>query len=179
MSIQITKRKAIATRAGKSCNDEGYDSFACKCGARYWKELARSFITNFNYQSAYFVCLQPYIVRPTVCWKLDWEELESNRQQFYALCSVLKERVSNFYALYILSTQNSKVKVRCVFIELNIFYIFNLGPVPFSQDHRSHCGFTASSNGDYILLSSRTFPFPPFWQFTTVEVYRSQGVDAT
>ena len=109
-----------------------------------------------------FVCLQPYIVRPTVCWKLDWEELESNRQQFYALCSVLKERVSNFYALYILSTQNSKVKVRCVFIELNIFYIFNLGPVPFSQDHRSHCGFTVSSNGDYILLSSRTFPFPPF-----------------
>lgn len=34
----------------------------------------------------------PYIVRPTVCWKLDWEELESNRQHFYALCSVLKER---------------------------------------------------------------------------------------
>ena len=126
-----------------------------------------------------FCMFQPYIVRPTVCWKLDWEELESNRQHFYALCSVLKERVSNFYALYILSSQNSKVKVRCVFIELNIFYMFNLGPVPFSQDHRSHCGFTASSNGDYILLSSRTFPFLPFWQFTTVEVYRSQGVDAT
>ncbi|XP_027045665.1 meiosis 1 arrest protein-like [Pocillopora damicornis] len=36
----------------------------------------------------------PYIVRPTVCWKLDWEELESNRQHFYALCSVLKERTT-------------------------------------------------------------------------------------
>ncbi|KAJ7379177.1 male meiosis chromosome separation [Desmophyllum pertusum] len=34
----------------------------------------------------------PYIVRPTLCWKLDWEDLESNQQHFYALCSVLKER---------------------------------------------------------------------------------------
>lgn len=37
---------------------------------------------------------QPYIVRPTLCWKLDWEDLESNQQHFYALCSVLKERVT-------------------------------------------------------------------------------------
>ena len=141
-----------------------------------WLEVSSQILTISH---SIFCMFQPYIVRPTVCWKLDWEELESNRQHFYALCSVLKERVSNFYALYILSSQNSKVKVRCVFIELNIFYMFNLGPVPFSQDHRSHCGFTVSSNGDYILLSSRTFPFPPFWKFTTLEVYRSQGVDAT
>lgn len=43
---------------------------------------------------AYFVCLQPFIVRPTLCWRLDWEDLESNQQHFYALCSVLKERVT-------------------------------------------------------------------------------------
>ncbi|XP_068708098.1 meiosis 1 arrest protein-like [Montipora foliosa] len=34
----------------------------------------------------------PYVVRPTLCWKMDWEDLESNQQHFYALCSVLKDR---------------------------------------------------------------------------------------
>ncbi|CAH3043281.1 unnamed protein product, partial [Porites lobata] len=34
----------------------------------------------------------PFIVRPTLCWKLDWEDLESNQQHFHALCSVLNER---------------------------------------------------------------------------------------
>ncbi|EDO38400.1 predicted protein, partial [Nematostella vectensis] len=34
----------------------------------------------------------PYIVRPTVCWKLDWEELEANQQYFYALSRALQER---------------------------------------------------------------------------------------
>ncbi|XP_074612698.1 meiosis 1 arrest protein-like [Acropora palmata] len=34
----------------------------------------------------------PYIVRPTFCWKMDWEDLESNQEHFYALCSVLKKR---------------------------------------------------------------------------------------
>lgn len=39
----------------------------------------------------------PYVVRPTACWKLDWEELESNQQNFQALCYHLKDRVSNYY----------------------------------------------------------------------------------
>lgn len=34
----------------------------------------------------------PSFVRPTCCWKLDWEELESNQQDFNALCSVLYEK---------------------------------------------------------------------------------------
>ncbi|KAK3755532.1 hypothetical protein QZH41_019906 [Actinostola sp. cb2023] len=34
----------------------------------------------------------PYVVRPTVCWKLDWEELESNQQYFHAFCNTLEER---------------------------------------------------------------------------------------
>ena len=32
-------------------------------------------------------------VRPTCCWKLDWDELESNQQDFTALCKVLNEKV--------------------------------------------------------------------------------------
>ncbi|RMX44586.1 hypothetical protein pdam_00002711, partial [Pocillopora damicornis] len=51
----------------------------------------------------------PYIVRPTVCWKLDWEELESNRQHFYALCSVLKERGLSLLA----KTTGPTVALRC------------------------------------------------------------------
>ncbi|XP_062512734.1 meiosis 1 arrest protein-like [Corticium candelabrum] len=35
---------------------------------------------------------QPCLVRPTACWKLDWEELESNQQNFSALCSLLHKK---------------------------------------------------------------------------------------
>ncbi|CAB4045091.1 meiosis 1 arrest, partial [Paramuricea clavata] len=31
-------------------------------------------------------------VRPTCCWKLDWDELESNQQDFNSLCKVLNEK---------------------------------------------------------------------------------------
>ncbi|XP_019850609.1 PREDICTED: meiosis 1 arrest protein-like [Amphimedon queenslandica] len=34
----------------------------------------------------------PCIVRSTCCWKLDWDELETNQQHFQALCYQLKER---------------------------------------------------------------------------------------
>ena len=34
----------------------------------------------------------PLIVRRTSCWKLDWDELETNQQNFQALCHLLKER---------------------------------------------------------------------------------------
>eukprot|EP00057_Strongylocentrotus_purpuratus_P017990 XP_011672464.1 PREDICTED: meiosis 1 arrest protein-like [Strongylocentrotus purpuratus] len=36
---------------------------------------------------------QPMVVRPTACWKLDWEELDSNQQNFHALCHHLHHRV--------------------------------------------------------------------------------------
>mgnify|MGYP002803526918 CR=1 FL=1 len=34
----------------------------------------------------------PMFVRPTCCWKLDWDELESNQQDFNALCKVLNDK---------------------------------------------------------------------------------------
>ncbi|XP_044537108.1 meiosis 1 arrest protein [Gracilinanus agilis] len=34
----------------------------------------------------------PFIIRPTSCWQLDWDELETNQQQFHALCHSLQKR---------------------------------------------------------------------------------------
>ncbi|XP_022106402.1 meiosis 1 arrest protein-like [Acanthaster planci] len=34
----------------------------------------------------------PLLVKPTSCWQLDWEELESNQQHFHALCHLLQEK---------------------------------------------------------------------------------------
>ncbi|KAL2774105.1 meiosis 1 arrest protein isoform 2 [Daubentonia madagascariensis] len=31
----------------------------------------------------------PFILRPTSCWQLDWDELETNQQHFHALCHSL------------------------------------------------------------------------------------------
>ena len=40
-------------------------------------------------------------VRPTCCWKLDWDELESNQHDFNALCKVLNEKASSFSVKFI------------------------------------------------------------------------------
>nr|XP_055067743.1 meiosis 1 arrest protein isoform X2 [Misgurnus anguillicaudatus]XP_055067751.1 meiosis 1 arrest protein isoform X2 [Misgurnus anguillicaudatus]XP_055067758.1 meiosis 1 arrest protein isoform X2 [Misgurnus anguillicaudatus] len=34
----------------------------------------------------------PLIIRPTSCWQLDWDEMESNHQMFHALCHTLRTR---------------------------------------------------------------------------------------
>ncbi|XP_053111649.1 meiosis 1 arrest protein isoform X1 [Hemicordylus capensis] len=34
----------------------------------------------------------PLLIRPTGCWRLDWEELEANQQRFQALCHCLRKR---------------------------------------------------------------------------------------
>ncbi|KAM5227838.1 meiosis 1 arrest protein [Ctenodactylus gundi] len=34
----------------------------------------------------------PFILRPTSCWQLDWDELEINQQHFHALCHSLLRR---------------------------------------------------------------------------------------
>ncbi|KAB5579247.1 hypothetical protein PHYPO_G00192900 [Pangasianodon hypophthalmus] len=34
----------------------------------------------------------PLVIRPTTCWQLDWEEMESNHQTFHALCHTLRTR---------------------------------------------------------------------------------------
>ena len=36
----------------------------------------------------------PLSLRPTACWRLDWEELERNQQMFTALCRSLQQKVS-------------------------------------------------------------------------------------
>ncbi|XP_004691424.1 PREDICTED: meiosis 1 arrest protein [Condylura cristata] len=34
----------------------------------------------------------PFILSPTSCWQLDWDELETNQQHFHALCHSLRKR---------------------------------------------------------------------------------------
>ncbi|KAK6291752.1 hypothetical protein J4Q44_G00375370 [Coregonus suidteri] len=34
----------------------------------------------------------PLIIRPTTCWQLDWDEMESNHHLFHALCHTLRAR---------------------------------------------------------------------------------------
>nr|XP_025040099.1 meiosis 1 arrest protein isoform X1 [Pelodiscus sinensis] len=34
----------------------------------------------------------PFIIKPTSCWKLDWDELETNQHNFHALCHSLLKR---------------------------------------------------------------------------------------
>ncbi|KAM6076423.1 LOW QUALITY PROTEIN: meiosis 1 arrest protein [Chlamydotis macqueenii] len=34
----------------------------------------------------------PFIIKPTSCWQLDWDELETNQQSFHALCYSLLKR---------------------------------------------------------------------------------------
>ena len=41
----------------------------------------------------------PLILRPTLCWKLEWEELEGNQQRFHAFCKLLTEKVCVFVLL--------------------------------------------------------------------------------
>ncbi|NWI87145.1 M1AP protein, partial [Pitta sordida] len=34
----------------------------------------------------------PFIIKPTSCWQLDWDELETNQHSFHALCHSLLKR---------------------------------------------------------------------------------------
>uniref|UniRef100_A0A3Q1FFR2 Meiosis 1 associated protein n=1 Tax=Acanthochromis polyacanthus TaxID=80966 RepID=A0A3Q1FFR2_9TELE len=34
----------------------------------------------------------PLVIRPTTCWKLDWDEMETNHGLFHALCHTLRSR---------------------------------------------------------------------------------------
>ena len=53
----------------------------------------------------------PLIVKPTTCWKLDWEELERNQQYFQALCLTMKSKVLNSTHYYC-----TELPYRCHFI---------------------------------------------------------------
>ncbi|XP_046845567.1 meiosis 1 arrest protein-like [Xenia sp. Carnegie-2017] len=52
--------------------------------------------TNGVCESVVTSCTQlyglPMYARPTCCWKLDWDELESNQQNFNSLCNLLSEK---------------------------------------------------------------------------------------
>ena len=58
---------------------------------------------------------QPLILRPTSCWKIDWDELETNQQNFRALSSLLSQQVHTvsrrFLSLLIFSFPYSKTVV--------------------------------------------------------------------
>jgi len=38
----------------------------------------------------------PRIVKPTSCWKIEWEELENNQSYFNSLNQYMKEKVRGF-----------------------------------------------------------------------------------
>lgn len=44
----------------------------------------------------------PLIILPTVCWKIDWEVLEKNQQNFISLCQELLTKVSILYQIDLL-----------------------------------------------------------------------------
>nr|XP_057922375.1 meiosis 1 arrest protein isoform X2 [Doryrhamphus excisus] len=46
----------------------------------------------------------PLVIRPTTCWQLDWDEMESNHHLFHALCCTLRSR-DMFLLLQVESTQ--------------------------------------------------------------------------
>ena len=61
--------------------------------------------------------IQPLIMMPTACWKLDWEELETNSDNFYALCQLLREKVSasvDRYGLLLLVMLSHWAIAQCV-----------------------------------------------------------------
>ncbi|KFV79450.1 Meiosis 1 arrest protein, partial [Struthio camelus australis] len=47
----------------------------------------------------------PFIIKPTSCWQLDWDELEINQHSFHALCHSLLKR--NWMLLAKCETQNT------------------------------------------------------------------------
>ncbi|XP_042368482.1 meiosis 1 arrest protein [Plectropomus leopardus] len=48
----------------------------------------------------------PLVIRPTTCWQLDWDEMESNHNLFHALCHTLRSR-DLFLLLQVEPTQRS------------------------------------------------------------------------
>ena len=36
---------------------------------------------------------KPLVVKATMCWKVEWDELEANQQNFLSLCSQLNKQV--------------------------------------------------------------------------------------
>ncbi|XP_070569318.1 meiosis 1 arrest protein-like [Ptychodera flava] len=50
----------------------------------------------------------PLVVRPTTCWKLDWEELDTNQQNFQALCQLLQDK--DLFLLAEMETTEEKAK---------------------------------------------------------------------
>ncbi|KAM9335245.1 meiosis 1 arrest protein [Symphorus nematophorus] len=48
----------------------------------------------------------PLVIRPTTCWQLDWDEMETNHNLFHALCHTLRSR-DLFLLLQVEPTQRS------------------------------------------------------------------------
>ncbi|XP_071956022.1 meiosis 1 arrest protein-like [Antedon mediterranea] len=67
----------------------------------------------------------PFVLQPTLCWKLDWEELDTNQQHFAALCQHLHEK-----DMVLLTCQNS------------------------THDQPSYAGKTPNPRGHFVILPS-------------------------
>lgn len=48
----------------------------------------------------------PLVIRPTTCWQLDWDEMETNHNLFHALCHTLRVCVHYYYNLLLLVCDN-------------------------------------------------------------------------
>ncbi|XP_072431841.1 meiosis 1 arrest protein [Chiloscyllium punctatum] len=60
----------------------------------------------------------PLIIRPTNCWRLDWDELEINHQNFHALCHSLKKK-----DLMLLARSEPQVVGPSWSVHVNSYYI--------------------------------------------------------
>ncbi|XP_071779222.2 meiosis 1 arrest protein [Centroberyx gerrardi] len=56
----------------------------------------------------------PLVIRPTTCWQLDWDEMETNHNLFHALCHTLRSR-DLFLLVRLEPVQNSTAGVSGVY----------------------------------------------------------------
>ncbi|XP_040849575.1 meiosis 1 arrest protein isoform X1 [Ochotona curzoniae] len=59
-------------------------------GSRYRLQVVKALKSDGICESLIFGL--PFILKPTSCWQLDWDELETNQQHFHALCHSLLKR---------------------------------------------------------------------------------------
>ena len=47
----------------------------------------------------FFIFFQPLVVKATMCWKVEWDELETNQHNFLSLCEQLNKHVRILFVL--------------------------------------------------------------------------------
>ncbi|KAG6923977.1 meiosis 1 associated protein, partial [Chelydra serpentina] len=64
-----------------------YQMAACPATTLYKLRVIKALKAEGVCESALFGL--PFIIKPTSCWQLDWDELEMNQHNFHALCHSL------------------------------------------------------------------------------------------